>query len=138
MRRVLAIDEASYGPVHPEVATDLNNLASLLQATNRLSEAEPLIRRALSIDEASYGPDHPEVARDLNNLAQLLKATNRLSEAEPLCRRAAQILIDFTQKTRHEHPNLEAVMINYRALLHAQGKTPEQIDEALGSLTNRE
>ena len=40
----------------------LNNLAQLLQATNRLGEAEPLMRRALAIDEASYGPDHPNVA----------------------------------------------------------------------------
>ena len=62
MRRALAIDEASYGPDHPNVASDLNNLASLLQATNRLGEAEPLMRRALAIDEASYGPDHPTVA----------------------------------------------------------------------------
>ena len=44
----------------------------LLQATNRLAEAEPLFRRALAIHEASYGPDHPAVATDLNNLAVLL------------------------------------------------------------------
>ena len=87
LRRALAIDEASYGPDHPTVATDLNNLAQLLQATNRLGEAEPLIRRALAIDEASYGPDHPTVARGLNNLGSLLQATNRLGEAEPLLRR---------------------------------------------------
>jgi hypothetical protein len=36
-RRALAIDEASYGPDHPEVATDLNNLAGLMWDTNRLS-----------------------------------------------------------------------------------------------------
>ena len=83
-RRALAIDEQSYGPDHPNVASDLNNLAQLLQATNRLAEAEPLMRRALAIDEKSYGPDHPNVAIRLNNLAQLLQATNRLAEAEPL------------------------------------------------------
>ena len=59
MRRALAIDEKSYGPEHPDVASDLNNLAQLLQATNRLAEAEPLMRRALAIDEKSYGPEHP-------------------------------------------------------------------------------
>jgi hypothetical protein len=32
------------------VATVLNNLAALLQATNRQAEAEPLMRRALAID----------------------------------------------------------------------------------------
>jgi hypothetical protein len=75
MRRALGIDEKSYGPERPSVARDLNNLAQLLKATNRLAEAEPLMRRALGIDEKSYGPKHPDVAVDLNNLAQLLKAT---------------------------------------------------------------
>ena len=32
------------------------------RATNRLEEAEPLLRRALAIDEAAYGPTHPRVA----------------------------------------------------------------------------
>jgi hypothetical protein len=38
-RRALAIDEKSFGPDHPNVARDLNNLAELLRATNRLSVA---------------------------------------------------------------------------------------------------
>ncbi|HBL26924.1 MAG TPA: tetratricopeptide repeat-containing protein, partial [Acidobacteria bacterium] len=41
MRRALDIGEASLGKEHPTVATALNNLAQLLQATNRLAEAEP-------------------------------------------------------------------------------------------------
>ena len=87
MRRALTIDENSFGPDHPNVAIRLNNLAQLLQATNRLAEAEPLMRRALEIDEKRFGPDHPNVAIRLNNLAGLLRATNRLAEAEPLMRR---------------------------------------------------
>jgi len=68
---------------HPEVATDLNNLTNLLDATNRPSGGEPLYRHALSILEIIYDPDHPEVAIDLNNPAKLLHATNRVSKAEP-------------------------------------------------------
>ena len=79
------------GEPHLNYGSALSNLALLLQATNRLSEAEPLMRRALAIDEQSFGPEHPKVARDLNNLAQLLQATNRLAEAESLMRRALQI-----------------------------------------------
>ena len=90
-RRALTIDEKSSAPDHPDIAIRLNNLAQLLQKTNRLSEAEPLIRRALAIDENSYGPDHANVARDLHNLASLLQDTNRLAEAEPLKRRALAI-----------------------------------------------
>ena len=85
------IGEASFGPDHPTVAIYLNSLAGLLQTTNRLTEAEPLMHRALAISEASFGPDHPTVATRLSNLAALLQATNRLAEAEPLMRRALVI-----------------------------------------------
>jgi tetratricopeptide (TPR) repeat protein len=87
-QRALAIDEKSFGPDHPNVATGLNNLAGLLRDTNRHAEAEPLYRRALSINEKSFGPDHPKVAIRVNNLALLLMDTNRHAEAEPLYRRA--------------------------------------------------
>src|SRR6185369_2597522 len=41
-RRALDIDEKRFGHEHPDVARDLDNLAQLLQATNRLAEAEPM------------------------------------------------------------------------------------------------
>jgi len=106
----------------------------LLQATNRLAEAEPLMRRALAIDERSFGPDHPDVAIDLNNLAQLLKATDRLAEAEPRYRRSIQILILFRRRTGHEHPGVHVVLNNYRDLLQALGKTTDQIEQQLREL----
>jgi tetratricopeptide (TPR) repeat protein len=121
-RRALAIDEASYGPDHPNVAIRLNNLAELLRAANRLSEAEPLYRRALAIDEASYGPDHPDVAIDLNNLAALLRDTNRLSEAEPLFRRA---LVISEASYGRDHPNVATGLNNLAALLRATNRLSE-------------
>ena len=42
LRDCLRLREANRGPNSPEVAVVLNNLAVLLQATNRLAEAEPL------------------------------------------------------------------------------------------------
>ena len=53
------------------MAIRLNNLAALFYRTNRLAEAEPLMRRALSIFETSLGPDHPNTVRARNNLAGL-------------------------------------------------------------------
>jgi len=41
------------------VAIDLNNLATLYQATNRRAEAEPLMVRAYEVFEASLGAEHP-------------------------------------------------------------------------------
>jgi tetratricopeptide (TPR) repeat protein len=133
-RRALAIDEASYGPDHPNVARDLNNLALLLRTANRLSEAEPMYRRALAIDEASYGPDHPDVAIRLNNLAVLLQHTNRLSDAESMYRRGLAILLRFTQATGHQHPNLEMVRSNYTQALRVLGRTETEIVAALNAI----
>ena len=127
MRRALAIDEASFGPDHPDVGIRLNNLAALLQATNRLAEAEPLMRRALKIDETSFGPDHPDVGTDLNNLAQLLQATNRLGEAEPLMRRALKI--DATS-FGPDHPNV-GIRLNNLALLLQDTNRPGEAEPLL-------
>ncbi len=119
MRRALAIDEKSFGASHPNVARDLNNLATLLQATNRLAEAEALMRRALAIDKQSFGPDHPKVARALNNLAGLLQATNRLSDAEPLMRRALAI---YEKSFGPDHPKVAIGLNNLAALLQATNR----------------
>ena len=53
------------------MARGLNNLAQLLHDTNRLGEAEPLMRRALGIFEKSLGADHPNTAIVRQNLAAL-------------------------------------------------------------------
>ena len=95
----------SYGSDHPDVATDLNSLALLLKATNRLAEAEPIYRRALAISRQSLGPNHPHVAISLNNLAALLHATNRIAEAEPLMRRALAI-DEENPALGPDHPNV--------------------------------
>ncbi|HEX7180280.1 MAG TPA: tetratricopeptide repeat protein, partial [Thermoanaerobaculia bacterium] len=134
MARVVTIFESSLGEHHPDVATALNNLASLLQVTNRHAEAEPLMRRALAIDEKSFGPEHPRVAVNLNNLAQLLQATNRLAEAEPLMRRVLVIFLDFTRRTGHEHPHLQAAFSNYALLLQEIGKSEAEIKATLEAL----
>ena len=124
MRRALKIDEQSFGENHPKVAIRLNNLAQLLQDTNRLADAEPLMRRALKIDEQSFGENHPNVARDLNNLAGLLQATNRLADAEPLeSAYEVEIFLKFTRETGHPHPHLSAAVNNYAVLLQAMGRT---------------
>ena len=134
LRRALAIDEGSSGPNHPHVATDLNNLAELLNVTNRHCEAEPLYRRALAIDEASLGPDHPDVATDLNNLAGLLYLMNRASEAEPLMRRHVEIFLKFTEVNGHPHPHLRAALGNYGGLLKAMGQSDAEARQELSDL----
>ncbi len=127
MQRALEIWETSLGKDHPIVATALNNLAQLYQDTNHLKEAEPLMQRALKIDEASFGKDHPKVAIRLNNLAQLYQDTNRLKEAEPLMERHLVIFLQFTRRTGHPHPHLDAAIKNYEALLMQMGYSKDEV-----------
>ena len=104
------------------VAVASNNLALLLQRTNRLGEAEPLMRRALELDEATFGRTHPSVAVRLNNLATLLHDTNRIQEAESLMQRALEI--DEATLGR-KHPNVAIRLNNLAALLHDNNRIQE-------------
>ena len=88
----LAIDEKALGPDHPDVATDLNNLAFLYKTQGRYAQAEPLYDRAMAIREEALGPTHPDMSQSLENLAALYRATSRDVEAETLEQRAAQIV----------------------------------------------
>ncbi len=116
------INEKAFGKDHPSVAAALNNLASLLYATSRQAEAEPLYRRALMIDEKALGKDHPSVAAGLNNLAELHRATNRLEEAEPLYRRALMIAEKAFGK---DHPSVATALNNLALLYQATDRLAE-------------
>jgi len=59
------------------VVRDLNNVAQLLQATNRLADAEPLMRRTLYIllvFTHSTGHVHPHMKAAFGNYLSLLQA----------------------------------------------------------------
>ncbi|MDH3719171.1 MAG: tetratricopeptide repeat protein, partial [Planctomycetota bacterium] len=119
LRRAWKLREAELGPDDTTVALVLSNL---LMDTNRLAEAEPLIRRALAIDERSYGAEHPNVATHFSILAVLLQTTNRLAEAEPLIRRA--LAID-EQSYGAEHPKVATRLNNLAGLLKATNRLAE-------------
>ena len=120
--RALAIDEAAYGPDHPAVAADLNNLAAILQDLGQPEQARPVQQRALAIDEAAYGPDHPAVAADLNNLAAILRDLGQLEQARPVQQRA--LAIDEAAYGP-DHPDVATDLHNLAAILQDLGQ-PEQ------------
>jgi tetratricopeptide (TPR) repeat protein len=61
LERALAIDEAAYGPGHPSVADDLNNLAATLRDLGEPVQAQALEERAAAIKQVA-GPDKPGAA----------------------------------------------------------------------------
>lgn len=91
MAALRSVGEVSLGAEHPDVARDLNNLALLLQDTNRLAEAEPLLRRNVEIllrFTQDTGHRHPHLETGLGNYRRLLTAMD-LPEEEVRFRLAA-------------------------------------------------
>ncbi len=73
LERALKIDEKVYGPDHPTVAIDINNLGMVLQDLGELAEARKCFERALKIFREKLGDDHPNtriVANNLNSVSQ--------------------------------------------------------------------
>src|SRR5262249_30984478 len=91
LERALEIDERTYGPEHPKVATDLANLASVLKATGQAQVAVRLLVRSLVITRNVHGPEHPKVATRLASLGTLLCDAGRTAEARTLFARALAI-----------------------------------------------
>lgn len=75
LRRALTMDKKVLGPDHRFVARDLNDLAQLLQDTNRLDEAEPEMRRALEIlvsSQRKTGHAHPHMETVIGSYRSVL------------------------------------------------------------------
>jgi tetratricopeptide (TPR) repeat protein len=120
--RALAIDETAYGPDHPNVAADLNNLAQVLRDLGQLQQARPLQERALAIDEAALGPDHPNVATHLNNLALIVRDLGHPEQARPLQERALGI---DEAALGPDHPEVATRLNTLALIVHDLGQ-PEQ------------
>lgn len=116
--RALAIDEASYGLEHPQVAADLNNLGLVLRALGDMAGAKTQLERALAITEAALGSAHPSVASCLNNLGSVLKVLGDLAGAKANYERALAI---HEAAYGPEHQEVATDLNNLGTVLEALG-----------------
>jgi len=121
-KKSIALLEKTVGPMHPDLAKSLNNLAELYRSQNRESEAEAIHQRILAIREKSLGPNHPDVAKSLNNLALIYHAQKRNGLAEAYYQRA----ISIWEKTPPADASELAMGLNNLAALYStEGRFPE-------------
>ncbi|WP_164017451.1 CHAT domain-containing tetratricopeptide repeat protein [Pyxidicoccus trucidator] len=111
----LALREAVLGPKHPEVATSLDQLGTLLVERGDTVRAGVLLQRALDIREAAPGTNPLDVARSLGNLAVFHGDRRHYGHAESLHRRALAIQ---EAALGREHPEVARTLKNL-ALVHA-------------------
>jgi len=117
--KALALAEKKAGPLHPDTATSLEDLALILVEQSKLAEAEPLHLRALAIREKTLGLDHPDVAASLGNLGTLYRAQGQYAKAEPFYVRS----LALQEKSRGpEHPDVALALNNLGLLYKDQGQ----------------
>lgn len=121
-KRVIQLNEKTFGPEHDIVALDIEDLARLYASQSRYAEAEPLYRRLLHIREKALGPDHPNVAVALNNLAFSYRVLTRYGDAEPLYKRSLDIR---KMALGPEHPDVAGVLSDLGGLYQDQGRYDE-------------
>jgi hypothetical protein len=74
LREAALLQEASLGPLHPDLANTLNNLGVVCEVTEKPVDAEHFFRRAYAIATATLEPDHPFVATSRKNLEDFCTA----------------------------------------------------------------
>jgi hypothetical protein len=84
LRSVARIQEAELGPLHPDLANTLNNLAIVAENTGRPGEAETFYRRAVAITSASLPAEHPMVAASRQNLEEFCRSHGIPIEEAPV------------------------------------------------------
>jgi eukaryotic-like serine/threonine-protein kinase len=77
-----------HGPVHPRVASALNDLGSAALQQGRLDDAQARFERMLGIYRKTYGAEHYLIGTATSNLASVLTEKGQFAEAERLYRQA--------------------------------------------------
>ena len=90
--RSIELQERAHGPDHPNVARQLDNYSTALQAAGRFDEAEAPLRRSLEIKRATLGPDHRSLGLTHSHLGTLAEMRGKPKLAEQEFTRAVEIL----------------------------------------------
>lgn len=89
----LEMQKKLYGPVHADVATTMNNLASLFGSLGKYFEAKELYKQAIAMRTTIFGLDHQTVAATYNNYGALMVITREFDTARDLFESALKIKI---------------------------------------------
>lgn len=74
LREAALLQEASLGPLHPDLANTLNNLAVVCELTGKMADAEQFYRRAYAVASTALAPDDELRATSERNLRDFCEA----------------------------------------------------------------
>ncbi len=97
-------------------------MGGLLEAMDKLKEAEPYYRQALEGNRRVLGDDHPNTLNSIKNMGGLLKSMGKLDEAELYYREVLEI---NRRKLPEGHGSIASTLIQLGQILIAQEKFKE-------------
>jgi tetratricopeptide (TPR) repeat protein len=119
LRRVVILVQKYWGPEHRNVASAMNNLATVTEAMGHFDQAESLLRQSLEIRERAFGPYHSDVGLALTNLGMLYLGHQRYVTAEPLLRRALAV---HEKAHGKDHREVISVLVDLARLYRELGR----------------
>jgi hypothetical protein len=118
--------QAVEGPDAAVTLTCRSDLAVVLHALGRLTDAEAECRAVLDRRASTLGANHPETLTSRNNLAVILQDQGRLAEAENHYRVVVTLR---SSKLGARHPSVLVTRNNLGALLTQHGRLNEAVAE---------
>jgi eukaryotic-like serine/threonine-protein kinase len=106
------------GPDHPDVATTLSDLATVVWHKGDFAKAETLLKQALAINEKRFGPDSLEVAASLHNLGNLNWSQGNYVEARRVLERSLAIREKLLGP---EHADVASTLKSLAAIAYKEG-----------------
>lgn len=121
-REAIEINTRRHGAVHPDVATNYDNLAQALHGENDLDGSLAAFNTALTMRRKLFGNDHPDLATTLHNIAVLHFARGELPECEKALRESLAI---FRRAYGPAHPDTLTVNDSLVSVIGGQGRLKE-------------
>jgi len=107
LSRAVELEEVSFGPMHAELASILNNLGVVYERLDRPDKAEACYRRAYAIAKASLPPGDPGIELSATNLREFCEARGIPFEPSAFAQEAAADQPASAQSATGEKPAAE-------------------------------
>jgi hypothetical protein len=107
LSRAVELEEVSFGPMHAELASILNNLGVVYERLDRPDKAEACYRRAYAIAKASLPPGDPGIELSATNLREFCEARGIPFEPSAFAQEAAADQPASAQSATAEKPAAE-------------------------------
>ena len=131
LEAAMGVDTALKGGNHPDIAADLEGLATVYWAGNDLARAEAAFKACLDLQHEIFTENNPATAPVLNGLAMVKQARGDLAGAEAALNDCLAVLKGANQE---RHPAAASCLHNLALLMDALDRPEQGLQPALESL----